>query len=73
MKGPRTIIVVLFLSLVVVIALTLLNKPTTNAPTQNTSSAQGNLDSNLKALDSIDLNTETDNQLNQLNSDSSTF
>ena len=73
MKGLRTIIVVLFLSLVVVVALTLLNKPKTYAPTQNTSSLQGNLDSNLKALDSIDLNTETDNQLNQLNSDSSSF
>lgn len=74
MKNFKTIILVLFVSLVVVIALTAMKKPATYAPTQtNTANAQENLSSDLKSLDSVDLDTGTNAQLDQLSSDSSSF
>lgn len=62
------------LALILVLVVYSLVKGTSYAPTQttNTTSVE-NLNSDLKALDAIDLDTGTDAQLNQLSQDSSSF
>lgn len=51
-----------------------MHKSTTSVPAPTTSTVQGDtLDSDLNSLDATDLDTGTDSQLEQLNSESSSF
>lgn len=60
------------LALILVLIVYSLMKPANYAPTQSTQTVK-DLNSELNSLDATDLDTGTDSQLDQLNSDSSTF